>query len=175
MELIQSTSDVIPLVSDHVGTCFTPIMSDLVKGIPAAIVALTLGVVASLIAYRQYHVARAKLNLDLFDKRYQIFLETWQALSEAAIKPLERRAMGTPFNNNIPRARFLFGPDVETYLEKASTHWSQLRAMQTMVESSNGRPEHAEQLQEIQGWFDAEAQRGVKLKFGMYMNFERWR
>lgn len=45
---------------------------ELLKGVPAAFVALIVGLIAPGIAHRQYHIARAKLKLDLFDKRYAI-------------------------------------------------------------------------------------------------------
>jgi hypothetical protein len=43
---------------------------EIMKGVPAAFVALVIGLVATGIAWRQFKVAQAKLKLDLFERRY---------------------------------------------------------------------------------------------------------
>lgn len=43
------------------------IWCEVAKGLPAGGVALVVGNVGGIIAYRQYRVAKAKLNLDLFE------------------------------------------------------------------------------------------------------------
>ena len=62
--------------------CCGPVCIALIQGIPAALVTLTVGIVGGLIAYHQSAVAQAKLKLDLFEKRYPIFQETWKNMSE---------------------------------------------------------------------------------------------
>lgn len=62
--------------------CSEPICMVLILGIPAAIVALTVGMGGWPIARDQAAVAAGKLKLDLFEKRYPIFLQTWQIMSE---------------------------------------------------------------------------------------------
>ena len=46
---------------------------ELLKGLPAAFVALVIGGVAAGVAWRQMRIAQAKLKLDLFDKRYRLY------------------------------------------------------------------------------------------------------
>jgi hypothetical protein len=58
---------------------------EMVKGLPAAFVALVIGAIAAGIAWRQYQVAKARLKLDLFDKRHPIYQQTWEILSEVVI------------------------------------------------------------------------------------------
>jgi hypothetical protein len=64
---------------------------ELMKGIPAAIVATFAAGIAGIIAWRQYKVAKAKLNLDLFERRYKIFHNTWEELSNIA--PARRQVL----------------------------------------------------------------------------------
>jgi len=143
------------------------------KGLPAAFVALIIGCIAGGIAYRQYQVAEAKLKLDLFQQRYKIFLITWRILSSVISDGTRKRhyGLGTPFNNFIPKAKFLFGADVESYLNDLATKWARLHA----IEGIDTPSKYAEEKFELTGWFQEQADTGVKAIFGRYLNFERWK
>jgi len=99
--------------------------------------ALVIGIVAAYIAFRQYRVARAKLKLDLFEKRFIIFHQTWVILFETVRSGTREKnyGLGTPFNNFLPEAAFLFGKDVENYLNNATKKWTELHALEA---ESNG-------------------------------------
>lgn len=159
--------------------CVTnPIYSDLMKGAPTAIVALVIGLVAASIAYRQYRVARAKLKLDLFDKRYDIFLDTWTILSGVVSNGVQPTGgLSTPFNNLIPKAAFLFGPDVEEYLTKAVGQWSLLWAIRARTQGNANIVQAADiqKLAELNRWFFEEATSGAKRLFGEYLDFRQWK
>jgi len=155
-----------------------PVCTALVQGIPAGLVTLTVGMVAGVIAHRQAAVAKAKLKLDLFDKRYPIFEEVWKIMSAVVNKGTRDQNYGlfTPFNNLIPRTRFLFGPDVEAYLSEAVKKWAHLHALEAEIGGAGVRAaDYAEKRRELLDWFEEQAQRGVKELFGPYLAFERWK
>ena len=149
----------------------------LVQGIPAAIVALVIGFAGSLIALRQAAIAAAKLKLDLFEKRYPIFLETWTILSGVVMKGTREKnyGLGNPFSNFMPQARFLFGRDVEAYLSNAVTHWTELYAIEAESADPGERGRQAHRRSELTQWFHEQASTGVKEVFGRYLDFEKWR
>ena len=158
--------------------CCGPVCLALIPGIPAALVAFTVGIAGWFIARHQAAVAEAKLKLDLFEKRYPIFQETWEIMSEVVTKGTRERNYGlfTPFNNLIPRARFLFGPNVEAYLSAAVKKWAHLHAIEAEIGGAGIRAaDYAQQRSELLEWFDAQAQTGVKELFAPYLDFERWR
>lgn len=151
---------------------------ELVKGIPTAAVALVVGIVGGLIAYRQAVIAEAKLKHDLFERRYAIFLETWKIMSEVVVKGTREKnyGLGNPFSNFIPQARFLFGKDVETYLLDAVKKWADLNAIEGEIGNVEARtPDLAQRRYDLSGWFHEQADSGVKGLFGPYLNFEKWR
>jgi hypothetical protein len=74
--------------------CCGPVCVGLVQSIPAALITLSIGIAGWFIARRQAAVAAAKLKLDLFDKRYPIFLETWQIMSEVTLKGTREKNYG---------------------------------------------------------------------------------
>ncbi len=145
----------------------------LLPGLPAAIVAL----IVAVIAYQQYRVAKAKLKLDLFDKRFAIFQQTWEILSEAAIRGTREKNWGlaTPFNNFLPQARFLFGKKVAAYLDLAFHNWNELHGLEGEREDSASAAAHAARVSELKGWFHEQADKGCKDMFGKFLNFERWK
>jgi hypothetical protein len=78
----------------------------------------TIGIAAfaCLIAAVQSRTARVKLALDLFEKRFAVFMDVRKIVSEAtqAGRLLDR---GLP-NEVLARGRFLFGPEIQDDLEK---------------------------------------------------------
>ncbi|KFG96059.1 hypothetical protein GQ56_0116925 [Burkholderia paludis] len=151
---------------------------ELVKGVPAAVVALLVGIVAGLIAWRQYRVARAKLNLDLFEKRYELFMIVWAFASSViqggadTLTAKERIEM----TNLLPKIEFLFGKDIADYVRKLSAQHASLWAILTATRANHGimPAQHVDTHTELMEWFANEALEGVKQRFGVYLNFEEW-
>ncbi|MCR4471067.1 hypothetical protein [Burkholderia sp. SCN-KJ] len=152
---------------------------ELMKGVPAAVVALLVGVVAGLIAWRQYRVARAKLNLDLFEKRYEAFQIVW-AFASAVVQrgplPFYSSDM-TKMLNELPKIEFLFGKKLAAYVRVLNANHASLWAIDEAIKTNNGvMPQ--DKIQEhtnLMKWFADEAMEGVRVRFGEYLDFEEWR
>jgi hypothetical protein len=106
---------------------------------PTAFVALAIGIPTLLIAFQQYRVGAAKLKFDLFEKRYAIFHQTWVIISEVVMKGTREKNYGlaTPFNNFLPEASFLFGKDIQDYLNELSTKWTELYGLEAEREGQD--------------------------------------
>ncbi|MEQ1544462.1 hypothetical protein [Methyloglobulus sp.] len=78
---------------------------------------LIVGIIAVIITYQQRNIAKAKLNLDLFERRLMIFNETW-VVASSAIQSVEPIYAPPSFTNLYPEASFLFGGEVETYMKE---------------------------------------------------------
>ena len=114
----------------------------------------------------------------MFDKRYLIFHKTWSILSETAASGASFRNYGlyTPFNNFLPEAAFLFGKDVERYLNDATTKWAELKALESERDGQGvNQQENIARASDLKQWFFHEASAGAKELFGRYLNFERWK
>ena len=78
------------------------------KGLPAAIIAAFVGLFLAGISLQQYNVARAKLNLDLFQERYALFSLLWSFLS-CRVGDLDKvQAASTDLQNALPKFYFLW-------------------------------------------------------------------
>ena len=153
---------------------------ELAKGFPAALVTLTIGIAGALIAVRQYYTARAKLKLDLFDKRYTIFMYTWTHLSYIVERGAEIKANDSErfktfknFRNNVPQAEFLFGPKIGQYLECIHTQQMALWEIVLKLDTGTATQEDIERETELMLWF-VDAAKTSKEKFKPYLSFEKW-
>lgn len=162
------------LCNAHLST-WSIVWPELVKGLPAAIVALLVAV----IAWRQYKVAKAKLNLDLFEHRYAVFEITRDYLSESiATEPSQISSRGK-FTESIPRAKFLFGSEVASFMQqihnasrgRGAAHHAIKTTPQLTEEWEDARRREAAYANELQhAW-----QELLHERFGPYMDFEKWK
>ena len=82
-----------------------------------ALTTLVLGIVAGYIAWRQWRTSQDRVVLDLFDRRFQVFQDLTRAILAAMNKPdPEVFPDLANFDVAIEKARFLFGPEVHSYL-----------------------------------------------------------
>jgi hypothetical protein len=78
---------------------------------------LILAGIGAYIAWRQWRTAQDRLILDLFERRFQVFQDLTRTVSATfADKPNVEVQDITKFDTAIERARFLFGPEVHSYL-----------------------------------------------------------
>src|SRR5262245_31515290 len=87
---------------------------ELLKCAPTALVSLAIGAVAGLIAREQWLVARAKLNLDLFEQRYALYELLCNCLQMIISKP-NTEALGDLFKST-DKFYFLFGAEIGDFI-----------------------------------------------------------
>ena len=159
-------------------SCREALILELVKGIPTALIALLIGLVAAGIAFRQYKVAAGKFNLDLFKERYEVYEAIFGYLKECRYQryPSERK-LEKPFLNAIPKAYFLFGPEVGTFMNEIAT---QVMTKDLAIEDIDAyRPENPEwniarKKNEVAHAFFDMSLRDMHHRFGKYMDFKEW-
>ena len=134
-----------------------------------------IGLIAVGIAWRQHQTENAKLKLDLFEKRYAIFEETWQFLS-GIVRTGRPPSLFPDFNNKIPQADFLFGNAVSRYLEEIVKKNAQLYNINLRTEANRGiiAPGDITPQEDLLLWFHAQATGGAKNVFDPFLGFEKW-
>ena len=178
----------IPRVKKVLRTCLAPgsLSFELVKGMPAAFVALVVGLIAAGIAFRQARIAQAKLKLDLFEHRYSLYMLLWEFLSEGTVVPspnngpevVRFRELHAKYLNAIPRAHFLFGREIGEYFESvrknASDHNAALRRLQQLSADHPDRSATEKTIMSLEQWATNERV-GLKARFQDHLGFEKWR
>lgn len=96
------------------------------------------------IAYRQSRIATAKLNLDLYDRRFKVFDATRKYISDVFTSDnLPRRT--TEFNIETADTVFLFGSEIEEYIERLRRRGVGLHAAQGQLRLMDERGQVGEQ------------------------------
>ncbi len=87
-----------------------------------ALTTLVLGIFAAFIAWRQWRTSQDRVVLDLFERRFQVFQELTRAIAAAFNKPNPVVSDLANFDAATEKARFLFGPEVHSYLVEVRKH-----------------------------------------------------
>jgi hypothetical protein len=109
-----------------------------------AIALIVISCLGSWIAYKQVRIAAAKLNSDLYDRRFKVFevaremLEKYRRNFTITFEDVEEMTVGTA------DAVFLFGEDVQTYLRELQRNAYSYRAKSVQLSGMKTEdPEYA--------------------------------
>jgi hypothetical protein len=153
---------------------------EVLKVVPTFIVACIAVYIAfrqSKTAEEQREIAKAKLNLDLFTRRLDVFTKTWDAASSVS-QSKEFRYAPISMTNLYPEASFLFGSDVEVYMKELARKMNNLASMREQTERNNDFPIPADknnEILELESWIFNAAAKGIRNTFSPYLNFGQWR
>jgi hypothetical protein len=150
-------------------------VSDVLRGLPMAFVALVIGLIAIWIAYRHTIVTQARFKLDLFDKRHHVFVATWKFLSNLVHKNPVTTTDIFNFSNDTANAKFLFGDEIARFLEEAKMKGIELGTAEYKLSrpaSDETRSEaHAERYKLVT-WVENELKR-VTDRFKPYLDLSQ--
>ena len=102
-----------------------------------------IAVAVALIAYRQYETARARLALDLFDKRLAVYEQLRGAIRIVNGTGRVDESADRFLLEAINASDFLFGDDIRRYLDGMWERFSRLRVAQSQMNSSVESTRHA--------------------------------
>jgi hypothetical protein len=94
----------------------------------AAIATILIAGFVAYIAWQQWRVAKHKLRLDLFDRRYKVFEATRKFLVDIARESTFSNKQLFMFHAGTSDAKFLFDDAVADYLEEIRKRASMMRA-----------------------------------------------
>ncbi|MER0216623.1 MAG: hypothetical protein DU481_10660 [Nitrosomonas sp.] len=89
---------------------------EVLKIIGAPLVAIAVAIAASLIQYNQWRTTRDKLRLDLFDKRFRVYIQLFIFLNERLNKTEFTHEEWREFEFAINESRFLFDKSTYDYI-----------------------------------------------------------
>lgn len=140
------------------------------------IATFALSVAVGIVAWQQWHVARNKLRLDLFDRRYKVWDTTRTFILQVLNNTVTDPTM-TEFKLAIADAKFLFDDDVVQFLNrilKCAAHLWTTRQLLTDVQVRHATQEQLEQRAESQQrdllWLGEQIPEATKV-FGRYIGF----
>jgi hypothetical protein len=78
--------------------------------------------IAVYIAIRQWLTNRQRVKLDIFDRRFRVFLEVRNVLSSVIPEGSASNERFLRFRTGVAQSYFIFGPEIETYLDEIYSH-----------------------------------------------------
>ncbi|WP_119268380.1 hypothetical protein [Taklimakanibacter deserti] len=111
-----------------------------------------LAIVGALIAYRQWRTASNALRLNLFDRRFDVYVEAVTFIGNVMRQGYPENEHFSPFLRARDRAQFLFGPEVVSCLKEINDTAAALLATHRQIEGGRGgaaRQKAADQNQSL--------------------------
>jgi hypothetical protein len=90
---------------------------------------ILIAIIGAIIAYEQFRLAKQKLKLELFEKRYKVFEATRKFLSVILRETSFKDSDLFEFYAGTSDATFLFEKDITTYLDSIRDHALKMRAL----------------------------------------------
>lgn len=145
----------------------------------SALLTPTVAGIAGWVAYQQARTARAKLKLDLFEKRIAVYDEVTACLGQILSTGTSSGANDQRFLVAMHKAKWLFGSDVLSYLQ--SEIWPRMCELGSVSASLSGM-EHSlarhaliKAQADLKLWFSQQSKEGLDPLFLPYLSFEKWK
>jgi hypothetical protein len=134
-----------------------------------------LGIVGTWILINQYRLLHARWKLDLYDKRYPVFLATIEHLDRiVSLRPITFNE-AYEFLNRTKSFAFLFGADVKNHINALYKESQRLAAIESELTAKGVGQERTNlvnQKQAIIKWM-LEQYEVTSLVFGRYLKIDR--
>ncbi len=151
-----------------------PTTIELVQRIGAPFIALVAAFIAGAIAYRQWKTAHDKLRLDLFEKRYAVYSELRSVLATTLQQGTISYEEVMTFYRNFRGAEFLFGDEIEKYLEQIKDSLIKVSYLVEQISGDQNLPNREAQINEayqIKASLEKELMSTARSKFKKYLSF----
>jgi hypothetical protein len=144
-----------------------------------SIATLVLGVAVWFVAWLQWRVARSKLRLDLFDRRYKIYEATSKFVDSINNDPEHVGSYLNDFNAGTSNADFLFNADIVNYIKQVREKAVHMLTAHTLYEAEErkSQPDEAKRVRNIESyqadreWLIEQAKTMTKT-FAPYLGFQ---
>ena len=104
--------------------------------------ASAIALLAAVIAWAQWHTARSKLVLNLFNQRMEVYIGVRNVMARVMQRGTADIEDIVNFSEPQDRARFLFGDDVNRYFQELRKTLANLGYCRTIIEQLKGDEEY---------------------------------
>jgi hypothetical protein len=122
----------------------------------------------------QYYLSKHRWRLDLYDKRYPVFLSTMRFIGSVQQGQVGFKEI-LSFARGSMDKEFLFGDDVKGFLDELYKRSSELNTIRSRLESlhvGDERTKLAEEERKLLEWFDEQV-KVSKAVFGKYLSVNK--
>jgi hypothetical protein len=144
---------------------------------PWQLLTLLIAALVLLVQFRQYRTDRAKFKLDLFEKRFAVFVGTRRFLSQILTAGKVDLADLFAYRAAIGEAEFLYKTDITEYLREIDRRALNLHTLHGKIEPipvGDERSRVAGEISDELGWLIGQLPE-LKDRFAPYLGFASWR
>ena len=148
---------------------------EIFKGLLTPVIAI----IATYIAWQQWHINRIKLNIELYNRRLHVYDSVRKILSIVAGRANVSSDELEEFHVAVSEAVFLFGSEIQNYIDEIYHHgWGLWRWKQEYRDYTQEKPEgydHQKVCDEIKielKWFREKCE-PAKEKFKKYLDISK--
>jgi hypothetical protein len=137
--------------------------------VSAALLTPTLAVVAAYVAYQQYRINKSRFAQELYEKRLRVYKSLRCFLKDLACNVDVSFEDIAEFYSDIAEVDFLFGKDVQSYLEKIYQKAMKRKALYDILHSKRAAPvgedesKFSEEEFQILEWLVAQSEESKKI------------
>ena len=128
------------------------------------------------IAWQQHRTNKQKLKLDLFDRRFEVYEATKKYLAKIGAKDDVTRDDLVNFNIETNKSYFLFGNDIQEYLNELHSKGVILHSLNKKLRTDKLSQDEREEVIEKEGknfeWLTDQLTKSKDV-FGKYMRFKK--
>lgn len=131
-----------------------------------------IAVLAAYIAWQQWRTNHLRLKHELFDRRYALFEKITSFIAEILVQGKVPANAETRFLRETKTAIFLFGKEIQEFIEEIYRKGADLHALEAMLENLQGdeRVRNAAKQREIKDWFSTQLN-GCAARFSRFLSF----
>src|SRR5262249_16004541 len=146
-------------------------MDDVWKGLT-----LVVGLGVVYVAFQQYRLAREKLKLELFEKRFAVFAAARAFLSFILVEAKAPIGKLFEYRGSVAEASFLFGEEITGYLDEIDKKALRFHTTNQIMGQRPVVPNHAQIIEEnsaLLAWLVDQLPQ-LKVRFAPYLKFKTW-
>lgn len=152
-------------------------MHQLTPATVAAYLGILTAAIGTWIAWQQHRATRDRLRLDLYDRRYAVFVATNQLISAVVSHATLDIADLHAFNRDTAQAVFLFKEQLLAYIDGVRDRALEFRLTRQQLANLAGTPKAMHQAivakdAELLTWFTEQLNVSRK-EFAEYLNFDK--
>jgi len=148
---------------------------DCISKVSSALLTPVLAVVGTFVVVNQYRLQRWRWKLDLYDKRYPVFISTMEYISSIVQNHNVTNDLLFKFLRDSKDKEFLFGEDIKKHLENLYKKGLDLQLVEIELKPEpvgDKRSQMVKQSSEIAKWFSNQFEVTKRL-FGEYLAIDK--
>ena len=148
---------------------------------------IVIGICTLALAYRQWRISKDNLRLNLYEKRYEIYLKALKFVANISVNQKISLQDTLEFRRTTDQSKFLFEPEIQEYMDEIFNESGQYSAttrsleplqekvqlgMELTSDQFRKKNELENKKTELLDYFEEQSRKVLTERFNKYLNFK---